>query len=184
MAGTLFDPMGGEGKYIEADETYIGRKPGTNKRRGYGHKNAVVSLVERGGGVRSFHVPNVTAKTIKDVLLAQVSPASQLMTDQAKQYIKVGRQFARHEWVNHVQDEWARGDAHTNTVEGFFSLLKRGLNGIYHNVSAAHLHRYLAEFDFRYTNRELTDGERTALAIKQAEGKRLRYAEPRETASK
>jgi transposase-like protein len=178
MAGTQFDPMGGEGKYIEADETYIGRKPGANKRRGYGHKNAVVSLVERGGGVRSFHVPNVTAKTIKDVLLAQVSPASQLMTDQAKQYIKVGRQFVRHEWVNHVQDEWARGDAHTNTVEGFFSLLKRGLNGIYHNVSAAHLHRYLAEFDFRYTNRELSDGQRTSLAIRQAEGKRLLYTEP------
>ncbi len=79
---------------------------------------------------------------------------------------------------HHVQDEWARGDAHTNTVEGFFSLLKRGLNGIYHNVSAAHLHRYLAEFDFRYSNRELSDGERTALAIKQAEGKRLMYKEP------
>ncbi len=184
MAGTPFDPMGGEGKYIEADETYIGRKPGANKRRGYGHKNAVVSLVERGGGVRSFHVPNVTAKTIKDVLLSQVSPASQLMTDQAKQYIKVGRQFARHEWVNHVQDEWARGDAHTNTVEGFFSLLKRGLNGIYHSVSEHHLHRYLSEFDFRYSNRELSDGQRTALAIKQSEGKRLRYAEPCDSAEK
>src|SRR2546422_558996 len=105
------------------------------------------------------------------------------MTDQAKQYIKIGRQFAQHEWVNHVQDEWARG-GHTNTVEGFFSLLKRGLNGIYHAVSATHLHRYLAEFDFRYSNRELSDGQRTALAIKQAEGKRLRYTEPRENASK
>lgn len=178
MADTSKGQLGGAGVPVEADETYFGNKEGAARRPGTGHKHAIFALVERNGGVRSFHVPSVTAKTLKPILDRNVSKHSDLMTDEAVVYKKLGKRFARHASVNHSRKEYARGDVTTNSVEGFFSILKRGLHGIYHNVSEHHLHRYLSEFDFRYSNRELSDGQRTALAIKQAEGKRLLYLCP------
>ena len=178
MADTSKAQLGGAGVPVEADETYFGNKEGVARRPGVGHKHAIFALVERKGGVRSFHVPSVTAKTLKPILDKNVSKYSDLMTDDARVYNKLGKRYARHEVVNHSRNEYVRGDATTNTVEGYFSILKRGLHGIYHNVSEHHLHRYLSEFDFRYSNRELSDGERTSLAIKRAEGKRLMYRCP------
>lgn len=134
---------------VEADETFVGRKPGTKKRRSYAHKNAVLSLVERNGGVRSFHIANVTAAVLKPILKEQVSQSAHLMTDDARQYLSIGPEFAKHDTVNHTAGEYVRGDAHTNTVEGFFSIFKRGIYGVYQHVSSHHLHRYTTEFDFR-----------------------------------
>ena len=152
-------PLGGVGKIVEA-ETYIGGKE-KNKRRskrskrtsaiGGQGKEIVFSLIERGGHVRSHHVPYVSAKTLRPVLVARVDRESALMTDDAGQYRIVGPEFARHESVNHGIGEYVRGDAYTNTVEGYFSILKRGISGVYHHVSQQHLKRYLAEFDFRYS---------------------------------
>lgn len=135
----------------------------------------VFSLVEREGDVRSFHVPNVTAKTLREVLTKQVAKDANLMTDDAKQYKKTGKKFASHEAVNHSAGEYSRGTAHTNTVEGFFSILKRGLIGTYHHVGEQHLQRYVNEFDFRYNTRKVTDGERSENALKGIAGKRLTY---------
>jgi transposase-like protein len=176
--GLFTPPMGGEGKFVEVDETYVGRKPGTKVKRGAGHMNAVVSLVERDGGVRSFHVPNVRGETLRTVIAQNVSPDSHFRTDELAAYTGIGWNFASHETVKHSDDEYVRGDAYTNTVEGFFSILKRGIYGVYQHVSEAHLQRYLAEFDFRYSNREklgVDDTQRAALALKGAKGKRLTY---------
>ena len=177
-------PLGENGGTVEADETYWGTKRPPEGRGGHSHKHAIFAVVERNGRARSFHVANVTAKTLAPILAQHAAKSADLMTDDAPVYDKLGKPFARHESVKHSRGEYVRGDAHTNTVEGFFSILKRGLNGIYHNVSEAHLHRYLAEFDFRYSNRGLSDGQRTALAIKQAEGKRLMYKETPESPQK
>jgi transposase-like protein len=171
-------PMGGEGKIVESDETFVGRKPGTKVRRGHGHMNAVMALVERDGGVRSFHVPNVRAETLRAVLADHVSTNSRFMTDELKAYTEIGWNFASHETVKHSADEYVRGDVSTNTVEGFFSILKRGVYGTYQHISEAHLQRYLAEFDFRYSNREklgVNDVARASIALKGAKGKRLTY---------
>jgi transposase-like protein len=135
-------------------------------------------LVERGGKVRSFHVPEVNGETLRPILVAQVSRKSSLMTDQGGQYYQVGKEFARHETVNHSADEYVRGDAHTNTIEGYFSILKRGIIGTYHHVSQQHLKRYLAEFDFRYNERSalgVNDKERAERLLKGIVGKRLTY---------
>lgn len=161
---------------IEADETYIGgkaRMTGTNTGRE--NKTPVVSLVQRGGNVRSFAVAAVTAGTLKEVLLENVHPSSHLMTDELNLYGKIGKNFASHETVTHRDFEYVRGDAHTNTVEGFFGLLKRGVNGTFHHISKEHLHRYLSEFDFRYNRRKINDQQRTVQAIAGFEGKRLTY---------
>lgn len=168
--------LGSGGGTVEVDETYWGNKKryGMNPR-GAGHKMKVVSLVEREGNVRSFHVPNVTAKTLKPILKAQIAADANLMTDEAKQYIKLGKEFASHESVMHSRGEYKRGNAHTNTVEGFFSLLKRGLVGTFHHVGEQHLQRYVKEFDFRYNNRKVSDAERATNALKGIEGKRLTY---------
>ena len=174
-------PMGGAGSTIEADETYVGRKPGTKVRHGAGHMNAVVALVERGGGVRSTHVPNVRGETLRAVLARHASPASNLMTDENRAYTEVGWNFASHGTVKHSEDEYVRGDVHTNTVEGYFSILKRGITGVYQHVSEEHLKRYLAEFDFRYSNRKalgVDDEARAARIVTGAKGKRLTYATP------
>ena len=177
-------PRGGEGKIIEADETVIGGKEKNkhvSKRKkvtGAVGKQIAFSLVERGGMVRSYHVANVSSKTLREILVTQVSRASTLMTDDAGQYRLIGPEFARHGKVNHTIDEYVRGDIHTNTVEGYFGLLKRGINGVYHHVSEAHLKRYLAEFDFRYNERSalgVSDGERADKALKGISGKRLTY---------
>jgi transposase-like protein len=167
--------MLGGNEPVEVDETYIGTKPGAKKRRGYGHKNAVLSLVERNGEVRSFHVPSVSSITLKFFLQAHIVPEAHLMTDDAKQYKSIGREFAQHDVVNHAADEYVRGEAHTNTVEGYFSILKRGLIGTYHHVGAQHLQRYVTEFDFRYNHRKVTDSERAESALKGIAGKRLTY---------
>lgn len=161
---------------IEADETYIGGKARMAWRlTGRENKTPVVALVQRGGRVRSFVVPSVTAMTLKEVLLENVHPSSHLMTDENVGYKKIGKQFASHQTVNHARDEYARGDVTTNTVEGFFGLLKRGVNGTFHHISKEHLHRYLSEFDFRYNRRKMTDQQRTVQAIAGFEGKRLKY---------
>jgi transposase-like protein len=177
--GGIFEPpLGGEGKYVEADETYVGRKPGTKVKRGAGHMNPVLSLVERDGAVRSFHVPNVQAETLRSVIAAHVSRDSHFRTDELHAYKNIGWNFASHESVKHSADEYVRGDAHTNTIEGFFSILKRGVYGVYQHVSEAHLQRYLTEFDFRYSNREklgVDDSQRALRALKGAKGRRLTY---------
>jgi transposase-like protein len=176
-------PLGGEGKFVEADETFVGGKE-KNKHRskraktrlgGSWGKETVFSLVERGGNVRSVHTVSVTAATLRPILVAQVDRKSFLMTDDAGQYRYMGREFARHEVVNHGIEEYVRGDAHTNTVEGYFSILKRGITGVYHHVSQQHLRRYLGEFDFRYNERKISDAERASKALKGIEGKRLTY---------
>lgn len=170
--------LGGGGGTVEADETYWGKKPGTVKRRGYAHKNPVVSLVERGGKVRSFHVANVKASTIKEILVSNMDKSANLMTDEASAYTIVGREFASHGVVNHGSKEYSRGNNHTNTIEGYFSIFKRGMVGTYHKCGEQHLQRYANEFDFRYNHREklgFDDIQRTEAALKGIEGKRLTY---------
>jgi transposase-like protein len=167
--------LGGGGKAVEADETFVGRKPGTMKRRGYAHKEAVFSLVERDGKVRSFHVPDVTAATLKVKLQANVSSNACLMTDDAGQYRRANEYFPKHSVVAHSQGEYVRDTVHTNTVEGFFSIFKRGIYGTYQHVSSQHLHRYTREFDFRYNHRTISDGERSNLVLQGIAGKRLMY---------
>jgi len=183
-------PMGGSGKTLEADLTFVGRKPGTKVKQGTAHLNPVLSLVERDGGVHSFHVPNVRAETLHAVLENHASPKSHFMTDEEHAFTGVGHHFATHGTVNHGKDEYVRYTKavtfpdgkpwviHTNTIEGFFSILKRGVYGVYQHVSEAHLHRYLKEFDFRYSHREklgVNDVARASLALKGAKGKRLTY---------
>lgn len=167
--------LGGNGKIVEADETFVGRKPGRQKRRAYHHKNAVFALVERDGNVRSFHVPNVTQATLKPILMKQVALDANLFTDSAGQYRTIKRDFPKHDTVNHMIGEYARGNVHTNTVESFFGLLKRGIVGTYHHVSEAHLQRYCTEFDFRFSHRKVTDEQRAEAALKGISGKRLMY---------
>lgn len=179
--GVDFGPMGSDGGFVEADETYIGNKKGIEKTRGWRHKNAVFALVERGGKVKGYHVPNVKADTLKPILLKHLSPKATLMTDQASQYITIGKEFDRHVVVQHDLKEYVRGDAYTNTIEGYFSIFKRGMKGIYQHCSEQHLKRYVSEFDFRYNNRKMTDGERADIALKGIEGKRLTYQDTHST---
>jgi len=178
-------PLGGHGKVVEADTTYVGGKEKNkhrNKRDGGNiggmGKQIVHSLVERNGEARSHHIANISGKTLRPLVVTHVSRKSTLMTDTAGGYMGVGKEFVRHEMVDHGDGEYVRGDAHSNTVESYFATLKRGINGVYHHVSEAHLKRYLAEFDFRYNNRaklSVTDGERAAKALVGIEGKRLTY---------
>lgn len=170
--------LGAHGGTVEADETFWGNTGKQRKgARGWAHKMKVFSLVERGGKCRSFHVPTVTAKTIKPIMLKHVHPSARIMTDEGGMYkaAKLGRHFTSHESVNHSAGEYSRGLAHTNTVEGYFSLLKRGLVGTFHHVGEQHLGRYVTEFDFRYNNRTISDVERTDEALKGISGKRLMY---------
>ncbi|HEX9656658.1 MAG TPA: IS1595 family transposase [Bacteroidota bacterium] len=161
---------------IEADETWVGGKSRRiGQQTGWENKTPVVALVQRNGKVRSFVVPTVTASTLKETLLANVHPKSHLVTDELDGYKKIGKEFASHQTVKHGDYEYVRGDVTTNTVEGYFGLLKRGINGVYHHVSKEHLHRYLAEFDFRYNHRKTNDHKRTVSAIMSTEGKRLTY---------
>lgn len=173
-------PMGGSNKVVEADETYVGGKAKNRAYKEPPKKEAVVSLVERDGRVRSFQLKTVTAKTLRPILVTQIDRKSYLMTDESVVYIKTGEEYAGHGTVNHSANEYVRHGAfmHTNTIESFFSLLKRGLHGSYHHVSQQHLKRCLAEFDFRYNERKSTDAERTVKALKGIEGKRLTYNQP------
>jgi transposase-like protein len=185
--GSLMAPMGGDGGsgVVEADETFIGRKPGAPKKRGYGHKNAVLSLVERGGEVRSFHVADVKADTVVTIVKGNIAKEAHVMTDDAGQYRDRLADFAEHGVVNHTAGEYVRGTVHTNTVEGYFSIFKRGMKGVYQHCSEKHLHRYLAEFDFRYNNRiarGVNDEARATRMVKGVVGKRLTYQTTREGA--
>jgi hypothetical protein len=172
-------PVGGEGKTIEVDETYIGLKAGRVKpRSGQGHKNAVLALVERSGKVRSFYMPSLRGADVNDVLTRYADTASHLRTDESVLYPTVGKKFSSHKRVNHNKNEYVRGDASTNTVEGVFSIFKRGMIGTYQHCGEQHLQRYLSEFDFRYSHREklgVNDAMRAEAALKGIKGKRLTY---------
>jgi len=180
--GSLPDPLGGVDKVVEADETFVGGKAKNRAFREPAPKKAVLTLVERGGSIRCFHVANVTAKTLKPIIVKNVEKATALMTDESPIYPSIGKGFASHTTVNHSANEYVRLGcfAHTNTAENYHSILKRGIVGVYHSVSETHLHRYLAEFDFRYSNRSglgCDDETRAARALRGMVGKRLKYAQ-------
>ena len=174
-------PFGGEGSIAEADETFIGRDytkkgKGQRKGRGYAHKFKVLSLIDRTSGkARSFKVDAVDGKTIIPIVRKNIAKETVVMTDDAGHYKHLGAGFAGHEIVRHSKGQYGYGIIHTNTVEGFFSIFKRGMKGIYQHCSERHLHRYLAEFDFRYNERKVTDGERAETALRGIKGKRLTY---------
>ncbi len=177
-------PFGSDGGAVEADETFIGNdrsiKPkGQKKGRGYHHKHKVLSLVDRTTGqARSMVIDDLKADTIGPIVVANLDEEARLMTDEAAYYTLVGRRFAEHGVVHHNRGEYGRGDIHTNTIEGYFSIFKRGMKGVYQHCAEKHLHRYLAEFDFRYSHRianGVDDAQRAAKLIKGAVGKRLTY---------
>jgi transposase-like protein len=177
-------PLGGENKVVEADESYIGGKA---RNKAFGPppvKYAVFTLVERGGKARSKHVVDVTGDTLRDAMASRADKKSYLMTDGAAVYDAIGGEFSGHGTVNHSAGEYVRtgGFHHTNTVEGFFALFKRAVYGQFHHVSEAHLHRYLAEADFKYNHRAVSDAERAAALLRGAQGKRLLYRQPDEAA--
>jgi transposase-like protein len=178
-------PMGGEGKTVEVDETYVGGKE-KNKHRakrahptgGSGGKEIVFALVERGGKVRSHHIADVSAKTLRPILEAQLDAATNVYSDTGG--ARVATDYAKHGMVNHSIKEYVRGDVHTNTIEGYFATLKRSIFGTYHHVSQKHLKRYLGEVDFRYNERAglgVNDVERAAKAVLGTVGKRVTYQE-------
>jgi transposase-like protein len=175
-------PLGGLGKFVEADETFTGGKARNRAYKAPPPKEPAFALVERGGKVRSYHVPEVTAVTLKPIIVDAIAKDSHFRTDESGVYWEVGEQFASHRTVVHSIGEYVRGDAHTNTIEGYFSIFKRGIYGVYHHVSQTHLKRYLGEFDFRYNYRTalgFTDRERTTIALKGIIGKRLTYRRTR-----
>lgn len=167
---------------VEVDETYIGGKPRHRDPKNQGgavwKKAAVMALVERGGAARAFPIEKLTSKHLHLGILRNVDRSARIITDEHQGYPGIALQYAGgHETVNHSSREYVRSgtDVHTNTVEGFFSLLKRGVYGTFHHVSRQHLHRYADEFAFRYTHRKVTDGERMNVALRAVEGKRLTY---------
>jgi len=185
--------MGGAGRIVEIDETTSGRREGAPKHvtGGYHHRNIVMTLVERGGSARSFHVDGTTIGTLLPIIRANVNRESAVMTDQASWYKNLKHEggFAHHASVNHEREEYVRREANfvvtTNSVQGFYSIFKRGMKGIYQHCAEKHLHRYLSEFDFRYTYRirlGYDDDERAEIALKGIQGKRLTYRRPREAA--
>ncbi len=177
-AATDNGPLGGEGKVVEADELYTGKKRGAVRpKAGSSHKCTVVSLVERGGKVRSFHIEGADVATVSGIVNANVADGSRVHTDESKLYGRMKRSVKR-EKVSHSKGEYARGDVTTNSVEGYFSIFERGLIGVYQHVGEQHLKRYLAEFDFRMNNRAklgVNDTMRAERILKGAEGKRLTY---------
>lgn len=179
-SGGLAPPMGSSGEMVEVDETYIGRKAGVTKgkARGGAHKNAVLTLVQRKGEARSFHIDRTDMVNIIPIVAENIAAEARVSTDDAAVYQDMHVGFAEHEVVQHSKDEYVRGDFHTNSVENYYSVFKRGMKGVYQHCSEKHLHRYLAEFDFRYSNRSklgIEDNERTEKAIRQIEGRRLTY---------
>jgi hypothetical protein len=176
MAELNLAPLSGT---VEVDETYVGGKT-RGLQRDHKTKATVVSLVERGGNVRSIHHKEaVTGKNLKQIVRENVTIDSHIMTDDFGGYRGLKKEFRRHSTIRHKWRVYARkeGDVliSTNTIEGYFSILKRGINGVYHHVGKQHLHRYLSEFDFRYNSRNVDDGERSLLAIRKVTGKRLTY---------
>jgi transposase-like protein len=194
-------PLGGEGQIVEADETYYGQidrakrrtkttsgRPftrGRSKGRGPANKRPIVALVERGGNVRSFHIPVADKETVERIVKENIAHESRLHTDESRLYFDAAETFAAHETVHHTSGEYVRYEGkraiHTNSAEGYFSIFKRGMRGVYQHCAEKHLHRYLAEFDHRYNHRSAlgyNDIDRTLAAIKGAEGKRLMYRQP------
>jgi transposase-like protein len=191
-------PLGGEGKIVEADETYFGKvenptdlnalgKPLKKKGERYGgrgpaNKRSVVALVERGGKARVFHVGNANRETVARLLLSNVAPATRLHTDESRLYKGADAAFASHETVKHAAKEFARGDVNTNSAEGFFGVFKRGMRGVYQHCGEKYLQRYVTEFEFRYNNRiklGVNDKQRATLALQGAAGKRLTLRRPK-----
>ena len=172
-------PFGHGGGAVEVDETYIGRKKGMPIRGAYHHKMAVLGLVDRESGrARLFHVAQASGSNIQPIVLANLSREARLMTDESLIYRRIGREFAEHSAVHHERDEYVRGDVTTNTVEGAFSIFKRGMRGVYQHCAEKHLHRYLAEFEFRYSHREANgcnDEARADKMLRGIVGKRLTY---------
>jgi transposase-like protein len=180
MRSGALAPMGGAGSsgVVEVDETFFGRKKGVPVRRGTAHKHAVLSLVERGGNVRSVHVADIKTKTVVPIVNANVAREARVMTDDALQYEDKLSGFVEHGVVNHSAKEYVRGDIHTNTVESYFSVFKRGMRGVYQHCGERHLHRYLAEFDFRHNARValgVHDEQRAERLLRGVKGKRLTY---------
>jgi transposase-like protein len=173
-------PLGGDPEtIIEADETWVGGKQTNRAFREAAPKKIMFTLVERDGRARSFHIANVHAATIRPLLFQHADRLSSLMTDESPAYTKAGEQFWQHQTVNHRSHQYAKaGGWNTNTVENFFSIFKRGIIGVYHHVSEAHLARYATEFDFRYNHRTSTDAERSDAALAGIFGKRLTYRRP------
>jgi transposase-like protein len=186
-------PLGGDSKIVEVDETYHGKteqptvspsrgdRPYRYPSKGPKNKRPILALVERGGNVRTFHVPVADQVTVQSIVKENIARESRLHTDESKLYFGIDKHFASHETVKHSAKEYVRDDIHTNTAEGYFSIFKRGMRGVYQHCREKHLHRYLAEFDFRYNHRVklgFNDGERAVLAVKSAAGKRLTYRQP------
>lgn len=174
-------PMGSGGGAVEVDETFIGRdksiKPDHEKKgRGYAHKHKVLALVDRSTGrAKAMVVDSLKAKDLTPILVENIAAEARVMTDEAGQYVHLHRDFAEHGVVRHNAGEYGRGDIYTNTIEGYFSIFKRGMKGIYQHCAKKHLHRYVNEFNFRYNERKSTDMERAVAALKGIEGKRLTY---------
>jgi transposase-like protein len=187
MRSGSFAPFGVGGGVVEVDETYIGHdksiKPkGMKRGRGFHHKNKVLALVDRTTGqARSMVVDDVKASTLAPIVRANLAQEAKPMTDESNVYTVVGREFPAHNIVRHMHGEYVSRDnrnVHTNTIEGFFSIFKRGMKGVYQHCAHNHLHRYLAEFDFRYNNRVangVNDEQRAELLLKGVMGKRLTY---------
>lgn len=189
MAAGKLPPLGGAGKVVEADETYFGELPAHKQpirsnpkanrpKHGPTFKRAIVTLVERGGKARSFYAETAKVETVAKIVRENVAKEARLHTDSSRVYTNVGKEFAAHESVNHFEKEYARGDVTTNTIEGFFSIFKRGMRGVYQHCGEQHLHRYLAEFDFRYNERAalgVNDSDRATTMLKGIVGKRLTY---------
>jgi transposase-like protein len=187
-------PLGGEGKIVEADEAYHGKRetpvklsrgrvanPTKSGKSGGAQKRPIVALVERGGEARAVHMNHVTSKNMREFIVRNASRKSQLHTDESSLYPTIGKEFAKHETVNHSAHEYARGDVTTNSAEGFFGIFKRGMTGVYQHCGEQHLQRYLDEFTFRYNNRTalgVDDTERATFAMQSAVGKRLTYRGP------
>ncbi|MCZ6495516.1 MAG: IS1595 family transposase [Alphaproteobacteria bacterium] len=176
--------FGTDGGVVEVDETFIGidrdvKPKGQKKGRGYAHKHKVLSLIDRDSGkARSMVIDSLKANDVVPILHENIDRGATVMTDEAAQYKRLKREFAKHEFVSHGKGEYGRGEINTNTIEGFFSIFKRGMKGVYQHCAKEHLGRYLAEYDFRYKAREalgMDDQQRTDLAIRGIKGKRLTY---------
>jgi transposase-like protein len=180
MRSDSLAPMGGGGGIVEVDETFIGKKAQAPKVvGGYAHKNAVLTLVSRDGEARSFHIDEANTKNIMPIIRRNLASEAKVITDDAGYYRNLDKEYM-HAFVNHSAGQYGRGIIHTNTIEGYYSIFKRGMKGVYQHCSEKHLHRYLAEFDFRYSNRiklGVNDEARATRAIKGAPGKRLTYRE-------